>query len=82
MVVVVADHHDAEQAFLISENKIVCEIKLADIPLYLLAMFYVFNMCYPKGCNNFYAFLKVALLKLSVQVFSSVMNFILCLDSL
>ena len=42
----------------------------------------VFNMCYPKGCNNFYAFLKVALLKLSVQVSSSVVNFITCLDSL
>ena len=45
-------------------------------------MFYVFNMCYPKGCNNFYAFLEVALLKFSVQVSSSVVNFITRLDVL
>ena len=40
------------------------EINVHDIPLYLLAVFYVFNICYPAGCNNFYCFLEVALLNL------------------
>ena len=45
MAIVVGDHHDPEQAFLISENKVVCDIKLKvpNIPIFLLAMFYVFN---------------------------------------
>lgn len=24
------------------------------LPIYLLAPYCIFNMCYPKGCNNFY----------------------------
>lgn len=82
MVVVVGDYREPEQAFLVSENKTVCEINTSDIPIYLLAMFYVYNMCYPKGCTNFYAFLELTLFKLTVQVPSSVIAFITRLDSL
>ena len=82
MVVVVGDYREPEQAFLVSENKTVCEIKTGDIPIYLLAMFYVYNMCYPKGCTNFYAFLEMTLFKLSVQVPSSVITLITRLNSL
>lgn len=81
VVVVVGDHRDAQQAFLISENKTVCEITVSDIPIFLLATYYVFNMCYPKGCNNFYTFLEVALFKLPVNIPGSVVTFLTRLDS-
>ena len=80
VVVVVGDHRDAQQAF-ISENKTVCEITVSDIPILLLATYYVFNTCYPKGCNNFYTFLEVALFKLPVNIPSSVVTFLTRLDS-
>ena len=81
LVVVVGDHHDAQQAFLVSENKTVCEITVSDILIYLLAMYYVFNMCYPKGCDDFYSFMEIALFKLPVNVPGSVVNFLTRLDS-
>ena len=80
LVVVVGDHN-AQQAFLVSENKTVCKITVSDIPAYLLAMYYVL-MCYPTGCNNFYAFLETTLFKLPINVPSSVVNFLTRLDSI
>ena len=81
-VIVVGDHHSAEQAFLVCENKVVCEISLKDIPIYLVAIYYVFNMCYPKGCTNFYAFLELAVFKLPVKVSASVVSLHSRLDAL
>ena len=34
-----------------------------DIPYILMAAFFVYNICYPKGCINFYSFLEAVLLK-------------------
>ena len=36
-----SDYQEPEKAFLVSENKTACEIQTSDIPIYLLAMFYV-----------------------------------------
>ena len=60
----VGDNKDPEQTFLVMDRKILTEINTEEIPLYLIAVFYVFNICYPAGCNNFYCFLEVALLSL------------------
>ena len=82
-VVVVGDHHSAEQVFLVCENKTVCEIPLKDIPIYLVAIYYVFNMCYlTKGCTNFYAFLELTVFKLPVKVPASVVSLHSSLDAL
>ena len=29
------------------------------MPLTLLAAFFIFNVCYPKGSTNFYAFMEI-----------------------
>ena len=58
-VVAVQDHSDVKDAFLVIEKKIICKIPHADLPLALLAAFYVFNMHYPEGCNNIYFFLRL-----------------------
>lgn len=81
-MVVVGDHREPEQAFLVLENKTVCELKTCDIPIDPVAMFYVHNMCYPKGCTNFYTFIESSLFMLSTQVPSSVISFVTRLDSL
>ena len=53
---VVGEPQDHKQASLVTDNRIVCEVPPSNIPLYLLACFYVFNICYPHGCSNFYSF--------------------------
>ena len=76
-VIVVGNSENPEQAFLVMDKNILSEINIEDIPVCLLAVFYVFNICYPPGCNNFYCFLEVALLDLkepSISVPAAVTN--------
>ena len=60
-VIVVGDNKNPEQAFLVMDRKILTEINTEEIPVCLIAVFYVYNIC-PAGCNNFYCFLEVVLL--------------------
>ena len=76
-VIVVGNSKNPEQAFLVMDRKILTEINTEEIPVYLIAVFYVFNICYPAGCNNFYCFLEVSLLNLkepSVSIPPAVSN--------
>ena len=51
---------DPSQPFLVVDKHIVCEITdLLDIPYMLMAAFFVFNIHYMQGCNNFYSFMEV-----------------------
>ena len=51
---------DTEVAFLIVDKTVVCEIPiLMDIPFVLMASYFVFNICYPKGCNNLCSFMEI-----------------------
>ncbi len=63
--IIIGDHKSQEQAFLIVDKKVVCEIPINDIPIFLLAIFYILNIEYPSGCANVYSFLEVALLSVS-----------------
>ena len=48
------------QTFLVVDKTIVCEMEVtSDIPFILLAVFFVFNICYPKGCSNIFSFMEV-----------------------
>ena len=48
------------QAFLIIDGRLIGEIN--DVELVLLASYYVFNICYPKGLGAFYSILEVIVL--------------------
>ena len=48
-----------EQVFLVIDSKIITDVKQADGPLVLLSSYFIYNICYPKGCNNLYSFLEV-----------------------
>ncbi len=55
---------DDKEAYLIVDCKIV---KIQDIPITLMATFFVFNICYPIGCVNYYSFLEVVLMDYPIQ---------------
>ena len=78
-MIVLGDHKDPEQAFFIIDGNVLSDIPVDDVPVYLLAAFYAFNICYPVGCHNMYCFLEVVLLTLEeahIVVTSSIKNFL------
>ena len=45
------------QAFFVVDGQVLCEImNTFNIPLAILSAFYVFNICCPRGCYNFFFF--------------------------
>ena len=52
---------EAVQAYLVVDKKVVDDVSFEDIPYILMAAFFVYNICYPKGCINLYSFLEVLL---------------------
>ena len=79
-VIVIGSPDHYTQAFLIVDGRLVMDVEI--VPLVLLASYYVFNICYPKGLGAFYSILEVIVLNTplsktspSVQhVFASIMN--------
>ena len=69
--------NDIGDAYLIVDKHIIDQIPIVDIPCALMAAFFVFNICYPKGCNNFYTFLEIIILKYSAEKASSSVKFFL-----
>ncbi len=66
-----------QQSFLVVDKRIVTEVDYEIAPLFLLAAFYVFNICYPVGCNNVFTFFEIALLGFKeCQIPLSVTNFL------
>ena len=49
--------HTPEQLLLVIEKEVIAEINDVEEVLFtLLSSFFVFNLCYPVGCTNFYLF--------------------------
>ena len=47
------------QVFLVVDKSIINEVKdFNDIPFLLLSAYFVFNIKYPAGCNNFFFFFR------------------------
>ena len=65
------------------DGTVVDEVPIDNLPFVLMAAFFVYNICYPKGCNNFYSFLEVSMLKYSaVNASPSVSHLLATLSSL
>ena len=58
-ILAVGDYKEVEQLFLVTDKKVVLKIKTEDVPLTLMSAFFIYNICYPSGCINFYAFMEV-----------------------
>ena len=54
-------------AYLVVDKQVIDEVPIDNLPLVLMAAFFVYKICYPKGCSNFYSFLEISMLKFSVK---------------
>ena len=65
---------EPEQYFLVIDCIIIGEVKVEQLPLILLAAYFVFNICYVKGCSNMFSFLEVLLCKSSLDKATASVN--------
>ena len=70
-----------EQLYLVLDQQILCEVENRDAVFALLSAFFVFNVCYPKGCNNV-NFFESAVLNLKNKLPASVIHFMAPLPAL
>ncbi len=81
-ILVVGDYSQAKQAFLVTDQRVILEVNLVDIPLILMSAFFIYNICYPIGCYNFYAFLEVFTLGFDLSKASpSIRHFVASLEA-
>lgn len=48
-----------DEAYFIVDKRVIDQVEVIDIPCALMAAFFVYNICYPKGCANLYTFLEI-----------------------
>lgn len=65
--ILVTDHENTIKATLIVDKRVIDDVSGKRLPFALMSSFFVFNICYPKGCNNFYSMLEVLLLNFSCE---------------
>jgi len=68
---------DTLHAYLVIDNRVIDEVSFVDLPIALMAAYFVFDICYPKGCNNFYMFLEIVVLKYSSEKASPSVKYLL-----
>ena len=54
---------EGDEVYLVVDKTIIDKVASKDTPFLLMSAFFVYNICYCKGCNNTYAFLEVILLQ-------------------
>ncbi len=55
--------NDYNQLFLIVDCEVLGEVSIQTVPVILLAVYFVYNICYPRGCNNLFLFFELMFLK-------------------
>jgi len=55
----VGDVQSPTQVFLVTDQRVITEIDIDDVPLTLKAAYFAFNICYLKGCNNLLMFMEI-----------------------
>lgn len=62
-ILVVSD----DEAYLIVDKTVVDQVELIDASFILMAAFFAYDIKYPVGCNNFYTFLEIFMLRFSPE---------------
>ena len=57
------------QVFLVVDNDIVFELQPEDSALGLLSSFFIFNICYTKGCSSFFNALEFLSMCVKLKVY-------------
>ena len=78
-VLVVGTPSNRVQAFLAVDRQLLTEVDILDCPLAFMTAFFVFNICYSKGCFNFCTVLEIALLHSKPN--TTVSNFMSCISA-
>ena len=60
-------YQEQDQIFLVVDCEIIMEVSLDNCVLILLSSFFVYNICYPKGCKSIYSFLEFVFFDSSVE---------------
>ena len=81
-VLLTGDINNPDQTFLVIDCQMIGEVQLKNIPITLLTGYFVFNICYVKGCRNMYSYLEVLCLNASPdKVSPTVKHFMTALAS-
>ena len=81
-LLVIGNYVEQLQVFLVVDSKIIMEVTLENCVLILLSSYFVFNICYPKGCYNVFSFLELMFFKSTLDKLApSVKQFYACLQS-
>ena len=71
-----------QQLYLILDQQILCEVQNKDAVFALFSAFFVFNVCYPKGCTNTFSFLENVILNLKNKPTPNVIHFMSSLSAI
>lgn len=75
--ITLTDYEEDLEAYLIVDKLIIDKVPLLSLPYALMSAFFVYNICYPKGCNNFYAFMEIVVLNYCIEKASPCVKFLL-----
>lgn len=76
-ILIIGEDTESIEAYLVVDKQVIDEVSFIDIPFVLMAAFFVYNICYPKGCNNFYSFLEIVTLRYSPEKASTSVKYLL-----
>ena len=82
-ILIKGTYTDAEEIMLVIDTHIVMNVVTEHVPLSLMSAFFVFNVCYPNGCTNFFSLMEVFALDFTLkQTVSSVKHLLSSLFSI
>ena len=50
-------------AYMIVDKCVIDTVEMVELPFALMAAFFVYNICYLRGCSNFYFMLEILVFK-------------------
>ena len=81
-LLVIGTVQDNEQIFLITDCRVITEVSHDECVLLLLSSYFVYNICYPKGCKSLFSFLEYTFLDTCLDKLSPlVKQFLANIDS-
>ena len=66
-IIITGEDQSDATAYMIVDKRIIDTVEMAEMPLALMAAFFLYNICYPRGCSNFYCMLEILVLKYNCE---------------